>query len=334
MVTWILFFPSLISLNELTLFPSQLRGLVALRVATVSKRPVVEVLSFLENRIAVMRDESVICELIESLGSLRMAMESNNDAVEGLSPVDADSNTTSTSSEDDPLPKNEAIISDSDVSTRCDELLSLLSSRVTEMIKDMRAQSLRTILMLFSELPLQADKCVEAIEEEVERRRSLLEIATHRNADELLRQAASGALDTKRTLFGDDHSKDSKSPLAGLRDGVRSIFGRKDDNKNLDDEVAEASGTEGDEFALKVKETLQLIIDTASAVENTRESCRLPLEQSIVTAQQEALFELGRCIELIEQYRRIDFTSGYRRSRFDQERRRDMVKRVLSRKLP
>ena len=314
-----------------------------MRVAAVDQRPVLEFLSFLENRIAAIHDESVICEMMQSLGLLKMTMETVKEGPEELSLVD--SNTTSIIAEDDSLSHNETIVSDKGISEMCDDLLSLLSSQATEMIKDLRTQSLRTILMLFSVLPFQADECVEAMEREVAFRRSLLETAAHRNVDELLQQAASAASDAKRTLFGDDHSKGSKSPLAGLKNGLKSIFGSsssaaaettEDDSKNSLDEAAESGDeTDGDRLAiLKVKEALQLIIDTASAMENVRKSCQLSLDQSVVAPQQEALFELGRCSELVEQYRRIDFASGSRRSRFDQERRRDMTKRVLSRKLP
>jgi len=310
-----------------------------LRVAAVDKRPVLEFLSFLENRIAAIHDESVICEMMQSLVSLKMTMETVREGPEELSLVD--SNTTSIILEDDSLLHNETIVSDKGISELCDELLSLLSRQATEMIKDLRTQSIRTILMLFAVLPFQADECVEAMEREVAFRRSLLETAAHRNVDELLQQAASAAFDVKRTLFGDDHSKGSKSPFANLRNGIKSIFGSssattEDDGKNPPDDVAESGDeTDGDRLAiLKVKEALQRIIDTASAIENVQKSCHLSLDQSLVAPQQEALFELGRCSELVEQYRRIDFASGSRISRFDQERRRDMTKRVLSRKLP
>mmetsp|Transcript_10800 Transcript_10800/g.16492 ORF Transcript_10800/g.16492 Transcript_10800/m.16492 type:complete len:94 (-) Transcript_10800:185-466(-) len=46
-----------------------------------------------------------------------------------------------------------------------------------------------------------------------------------------------------------------------------------------------------------------------------------------------AAMELGRCIELISSYHRIEFKTGARRSRYDEKRRSGIRKRVLSRLL-
>jgi len=311
----------------------------------VEKRPLVEFLKFLENRIAAIQDESVICHMIHSLVLLKMAMEANEADMEEISsPVgaDEDSKTTSSNSEEDdpiePYSHNETTASDAEVAKMCDILLTRLSERAIEIIQNLKAQSLLEILMALSLLPLQADDCVDAIEREVRGRVRVLEAAPDRNIDELLQQIASDASNAKRALFGDDEPRETKSPFAGLRHGLKAMFGSsKAPDHSGGEQVNEATAsheTGDDELAVKIKDSLQSIANAATAIGNATESSKSSLDRMIVSSQQEALFELGRCSELIEQYRRIDFASGSRRSRFDEDRRRDMAKRLLSRKLP
>jgi hypothetical protein len=58
------------------------------------------------------------------------------------------------------------------------------------------------------------------------------------------------------------------------------------------------------------------------------------LDSLLASLHEDAAFELGRAIELIENYKRIEFSTGRRRSRYDSERRKEIAKRVLSRLIP
>jgi len=285
--------------------------------------------------------------MMSSLVSLKVATEVVQDDVEGLStPTNEDSNLTSSAAANDVTAESapqhdETIVSDEIIVAMCDKLLCLVTSRAVDMVKDLRAHTLRAILMSVSMLPLQVDDCVDTIEREVARRIGLLENAPRRNIDQLLQQVASNASDVKRLLFGEEPTKESRSPLASLKDGLKGIFrspspkheSGEDEPEKLDLRTA-YNETNATELVLRVKMGLQSIIDAATGIGNATQGCQLSLDKLMVAPQHEALFELGRCSELIEQYRRIDFVSGSRRSRFDEERRRDMAKRVLSRKLP
>lgn len=319
---------------------------MTLRVAAVEKRPLVDFLKFLVNRIGAIQEEAVICHMIHSLGSLKMAMEATEAHVELVSSpmgLDDSSNaSTSTVEDDKPLEgssHNETAASDAEVAEMCDILLSRLSARAMEIIENLKAQSLREILTSLSLLPLQADACVDAIECEVLRRVRFLEATPNKNIDEVLEYIASDALNAKRALFGDDEPKETKSHFAGLKDGLKAMFRSSKATDHSDGEqvdVAKASHeTSVDELAANIKDSLQSIAEAATNIGNAAAaSSKSSLDQIIATSRREALVELGRCSELIEQYRRIDFASGSRRSRFDEDRRRDMAKRLLSRKLP
>ena len=61
---------------------------------------------------------------------------------------------------------------------------------------------------------------------------------------------------------------------------------------------------------------------------------RFSIDDVVEDVDQSVALELGRCQELVESYRRIEFSTGTQRSRYDKERRKDISKRVLSRLSP
>lgn len=313
-----------------------------MRVAFIDKRPVLEFLEVVKDKIAIIQDETVICDMMNSLGFLMRTMEVAKETAEELSsPADSvDPKTTMTTLTDSNPPRSETAVPDADVVDLCAELLTRLAARAASNISRFKTKSLRAIMMLVSLLPLQSDECVDAIHCEVVKRIRLLEDSQHNNIDELLRNIALEASKTRRILFGDDQPRDSKSIFAGLQNGLKALFGcsatpdiSDDESENVEAIVA-SNEINIDDLKASLKHSLQSIEDSALAIRNATEASQTSLGRLIASPQQESLFELGRCIELIEQYRRIDFSSGSRRSRLDEERRRDMAKRLLSRKLP
>ena len=312
-----------------------------MRVAFADKRPVLEFLNVLADLIAVVQDEEVVCDMMKSLGFLIMTMQAAKDSARGSSSSDSvEQTTTTTTVTDTNLPCSETTIPDADVVDLCTKLITRLAARAADKISSFKSKNLRAILMLVSLLPLQADECVDAIYGEVAKRIQLLEDSRHQNIDELLRSIALEASKTKRILFGDDQPRGSKSLFAGLQNGIKAIFGINAtpdisaSENGSDVAIHGSSEINIDELKASLKHSLQSIEDSAVAIRNATEASQTSLGRLTASYQQESLFELGRCIELIEQYRRIDFASGARRSRLDEERRRDMAKRVLSRKLP
>ena len=315
-----------------------------MRVAFVDKRPILEFLKVLEQRIAMnLQDETVICDMMNSLGLLKIAMEEAGDKSEVFPSheIVVDSNRTSMSvTRDGTLTHDGTVVSDADIEELCSMLLIQLSTRAVEMVSELNAQSLRAILMLVSLLPLQADDCVNAIDCEVATRIVLHEATPHRNVDELLQSIALETINARRILFGDDLPKQSKTPLNGLKNGLKAMFGATsmpdngDSEKEVDAAAMESSAISSDDLAASLKQALQSIEESALALQTAAFAAHTSFDRLIASPQREALLELGRCAELIEQYRRIDFVSGSRLSRLDQERRRDIAKRVLSRKLP
>ena len=312
-----------------------------MRVAFADKRPVLEFLNVLADLIAVVQDEEVVCDMMKSLGFLIMTMQAAKDSARGSSSADSvEQTTTTTTVTDTNLQCSETTMPDADVVDLCTKLVTRLAARAADKISSFKSKNLRAILMLVSLLPLQADECVDAIHGEVAKRIKLLEDSRHQNIDELLRSIALEASKTKRILFGDDQPRESKSLFAGLQNGIKAIFGCSTTpdisagENGSDVAIHGSSEINIDELKASLKHSLQSIEDSAVAIRNATEASQTSLGRLTASYQQESLFELGRCIELIEQYRRIDFASGARRSRLDEERRRDMAKRVLSRKLP
>jgi len=228
---------------------------------------------------------------------------------------------------------------DSVLSTTCDRCLSSLASRSIELIGVMSVQHLRRLLMVYSSSPFRADRLVDEIEREVqersERLRSILRSKV--SFENELVAAVAPAQELRRTIRGD-----AGSPFAAIRSGLRSFFRKKDrdgqeqhvENYTEAEEEEEAEDQTKQELE-RVDRALRSIINLGEYAEALTRATSSSLDKTTRGMEQEALFELGRCSELVAHYRRIvDFESGRREDRYDVDTRRAMAKRVLSRLLP
>ena len=310
-----------------------------MNVAAFDKRYVADFLTFLENRISLVSEDSELCDLIQSIGMLSISTVSIDEPK--LTFLATDGNATRTDGLDASNFSNvrteAAKVAGIDINEACGRVLALLAARSADMVTDLRTDSLRKILTVFSLLPFQHDGLVDAIESEVETRRALLESSDESSVESLLEQASSSAKAVERILLGAaDDSQTTR--LAALRHGLKALFTHSVDDEGEDDEHRQALETiessVGDELGHQIKLMLQSVADASTEVEKLKKSCHISIDSSIKTTEYNVIFELGRCSELIEHYRRVDFKSGARQSRFDHERRRGMAKRVLSRHLP
>ena len=83
-----------------------------------------------------------------------------------------------------------------------------------------------------------------------------------------------------------------------------------------------------------IRESTAIASKAADRAEELRSASGVSLDSLVQNLKQGSAFELGRCNELIENYRRVEFSTGKQRSRYDRERTKDIAKRVLSRLLP
>jgi hypothetical protein len=261
-----------------------------------------DVLEFVQQRVSSMTDEHELCQLVQSIGRLKSSMESLTDVAE-TSLLEVKTNETSAESK----PDDEAVLpiqqySLSEVDKVCDKLLSALSGRLLKKVKDVRSiKTFRKVLMVFSLLPYRTDKLVDAIETEISER--IGELVGDTPIEDLLSRAISEVSAARR----EPNDESPASPLHAVKNGLKSFFGSTEKE-------------ESDEYYFSATVNFPLPPEEKARV--------------IDSFRQDLLLELGRCSELIAQYRRIDFDAGVRGSRFDQEARRDMAKRLLSRHLP
>jgi len=216
---------------------------------------------------------------------------------------------------------------DSELVQLADEALALAATHAAETVGSLTSLELRRLLTVYSTLPFKADELVNAIEEEgMMREASLTSPGSSELGQELLRSAASEARVVLSALGGD---AGGGSALSAIKNGFRSMFGQSDAKESSSRETAEVEDEEtpDESLHLAIERVLQSVIESANYLDVTG-NARLETSQRLKDG---SLFELGRCRELIAHYRRRDFDSGTSNSRFDQERRRDMVKFVLSR---
>lgn len=302
-----------------------------MHVVAIDKPYVLAFLAFLERRLALITEESQLCEAIQSIGMLRMASESTLAEIK-LPSVASLANSTCSTADD------ENLFFDEQIRDACDHIMSLFASRASTMVSQLRAGSLRTILTTLSSLPSQDDELIRVIEREVKFRLSMLMKTGHSNIAELLDKATASATAVDRILFG-SHG-DSSSTLSALKHRLKALFGSSGDGlvgeEETNDETIRplTASAIRDKLRLKLKEALHYITAAAAKVETSTKVCHVSIDRSINTAEHDVLFELGRCSELIDKYRRPDFAFGAGQRRVDRNRGLDMTKRAQSRLLP
>jgi hypothetical protein len=289
-----------------------------MNVMDTDKPFLLDVLRCVSTIIPVLEDGSQICDIVDSLGALKASL----DAGAG--------NENVTSVELELAELSESMFSD-------------IAAQTTEHVGSLSAVELRRILTVYSLSPFKCDDLVNSIETEIIRRVDLLDSRQSRERGrDLLRSAASSS----RTVISafTEESVDGVSALSAIKNGLRSIFRQSnakedassnDDNEdpsddNIPDDKEEESAQE--RLHIEIERALHSIVEAADYLEQHGDASR---DQVVQRLEDGVLFELGRCRQLVDHYRRIDFKDlGSSTSRFDQERRRVMVKHVLSRLHP
>eukprot|EP00977_Amphora_coffeiformis_P017886 scaffold6007_cov183-Amphora_coffeaeformis.AAC.10 len=197
-------------------------------------------------------------------------------------------------------------------------LLHQIADAAVEKIRVLESSELRSILHHFVALPFPVDDLVAVAEEEIHRRQAALD--GHNTANtrlfESLKRIPPGMM---KKLVGGDKDHPSKAIKKMLRNLAK-------DKKEKHDDDAEESDV-ADETHNRPTSLEDIIEILAAAAEVRDNEVDFPIEKT-------DRVEYGRIQELIDQYRRIDFASGARRSRFNQEGQRLMAKRMMSRLLP
>jgi hypothetical protein len=263
--------------------------------------------------IPLLEDGSQYCDIVESLGALKASLNTGAES----------ENVTSVELE---------------LAELSEIVLSAVAVQTMEHVGSLSAVELRRLLTVYSLSPFESNDLVNSIEIEVIRREDLLDSAESRERGRDLLQSAASSARTVISAFTEE-SADGGSTLSAIKNGLWSMFRQSNakedasnDNEDASDNIPDdrEEETVQEKLHVDIEKALRSIVEAADYLEG-------PGDASFISErllEGGVLFELGRCRELIEHYRRIDFDSGSSTSRFDQERRRIMVKRVLSRLHP
>jgi hypothetical protein len=288
-----------------------------MNVMDTDKPFLLDVLRCVSAIIPSIEDGSQYCDIVDSLGALKAS----------LGACAGNENVTSVELE---------------LAELSESMLSAVAVQTTEHVGSLSAVELRRLLTFYALSPFKSDDLVNSIATEVIRREELLDSRESRERGrDLLRSAASSSRAVISALA--EESADGVSALSAIKNGLRSIFRQSnakeeassDDNEgtsddNISDDREEESVQE--RLHLEIERALHSIVEAADYLEQNGDAST---DQIVQRLEDGVLFELGRCRQLVDHYHRIDFDDlGSSSSRFDQERRRVMVKRVLSRLHP
>ncbi|CAB9503823.1 expressed unknown protein [Seminavis robusta] len=339
-----------------------LRGLVTLNAMRSDKLSLLKVLKLIEPQLPSIRNERDLCEVAESLAAIRRVLAMEDPP---LSHEDEALNVTKNVEDDETVDLNATVTENVNVTDDCNEtdhsknatmtvtpsdsellqetssrMLSTVARYAAERVTNLRAGSLCRLLVVYSLLPFQADDFINACELEVARRQALLEEASSASSvEDLLRQAAQLAVAANATLLGlktyGEDDADGSSPVAALKKGIMSLFSSSSSSPDEDeDSKQEMASNEAivQRFTNEVGSLFQRVTAVDTCMEQIGIASNVHTDTALQKIMEGANFELGRCHELIDNYRRIEFSTGRRKSRYDYDR--DIGKRLLSRLIP
>jgi hypothetical protein len=298
------------------------------------------VLKEVESKARSLKSGDELCNLAETIALLMDSLKSRKGVqTEPISSLETNSESSSTaldgSGNDDNPSGGQAGSFPVDESAVCDELwdgcgrvLEEIASRVQKERNRLTASEMRRILSVYSFLPFRADELIDQLDPEVSKRMLQIKSSSELSLEALVERAQSENQAINRTLFKETDS----SAFASLKSGLMSLFQAVDENEGADDMFEENKLTE--ELAHLVQKSVSSTCEVSEKVQDWSSGTQASLDSLMQSVDEASLFEYGRCQELIAHYRRVEFSTGTFRSRYDKERRKDIAKRVLSRLLP
>jgi hypothetical protein len=207
-----------------------------------------------------------------------------------------------------------------------DRLLACVAETAIERVHDLSGAEMRKLLLVLLVIPFQADDLVAAMEEETNQRTAALSFAADKERiQDLIGDAGDSALQAHNSLATRPSTVGS-----AIKNGIKAIFGVND----VDEEISEEDAERFSQVAESIHRTSELLGDISERMERVERATGLDTETLMRGVEQGAAVELGRCRELIASYRRIDFATGSPGDRCDNERRKEIGKRLLSRLFP
>jgi hypothetical protein len=306
----------------------------------------VNVLNEVQAKTTNLQTATELCTLSEAIAMLKEALKPgdakrattvdsnadenapfNIDQGDGDQSSDQPTHGTSSPEEESSTPLDDASVEE-ELKHACDALLQSIASQAKDMTDRLTTGEIRRLLVVYALLPFEANDLIDHLDEEVSCRLSYLQGSSSVSLESLLRRAQSKSMAVNATLFKDT----SSSRFGSIKNGIMSMFRFSDSSETTDENAEENNLTE--ELACLIQESIASTSAAAERAEKTQTATRMSLDSILQSLDEGSAFELGRCQELIENYRRIEFSTGTLRSRYDKERRQDIAKRVLSRLIP
>lgn len=288
--------------------------------ATAGKRSfLLAVLLVLEEKVKEIRREPELFALIESLGKLGQRLELSdlvqtshlNEAVEDdmkLQTRAADVVNTND------LLEGRVEISEIELRRSCRRLLSKAASQSITLVHGMKVDEIRRILDIYTFLPVKEDDLFACIEEDLAERKRAWNQQSLKQPRALVRDS----IELVQNLLSVGRDEDAGSPKRSFPYGI--FFKDKTINSTVP--------------IPKIQEILNKLLMIDHELEGGEPSMGRSGDSASRDIQDGWYYGLCCCEELVAAYRRIEFTTGTHKSRYDKHRRRDIAKRVLSRLLP
>jgi hypothetical protein len=205
-------------------------------------------------------------------------------------------------------------------------ILANAIAHAAQNVANLSPEQLRRFLVVVTMSPLEAHVFVESVEREL-LSRTIDKSQQSKSLESILAIVADTAKQSRSLLSVKSGQGDT--PLTALKSGLRSLFFNTEQDNS---ESSEKWHQEVQEVTDLLNETMThalYVADRLRAVTNVTGS---GIDRILQSIEEGSNFELGRCKELIEAYHRIDFQTGTWHSRYDKERRKDIGKRLLSRR--
>jgi hypothetical protein len=321
----------------------QLHGITLMDVGTNDPSFVIKVLQATGTKLDSLQTGHELVDFARTAAKLRRAAKSlehhlsdetangsnsKDDKSEDSSPNKKEINTQSAADEPQLEHHNSTKMVVHGILDSSTQVLTKVSEVAIEMVKDLSAEEMSDLLLIYSTIPLQVDDLVNAIDDETRRRLKVLGFkGPTESVQDLARRAFDCSILTSNTLSSE---AESSSAIDTIKNGIKSIFGVNEDRAEVSEEDMAALAA----LAETAQRTTTLIQETLGRMEQIRQGTGRDTESLLRGVEQGAAIELGRCQELVAAYRRIDFSTGIRTRRYDIARRRDISKRILSRLFP
>lgn len=305
-----------------------IRGLVLMNTSSTEQSFLLRVLKRINKQAPIISTGKEICTLAETIGILKDALNTiNNESYNGHVPGSESMDSDEISSQ---MIASENISVRDELSSRSDDVLNAIAKIATESTQILTANEIRRLLEVYSLLPFQVDGLVDCLSEEISTRLVTLQgLRRTRPLDILLKNASRKSSIVRKSLFDDS----SASLFSSIKAGIKSFFGSTNATDDID-QINDDGTKMTEEIASIIQESIFATSDAASRAEADQSALCISLDTVIQKLQEEASFELGRSLELIENYHRTEFSTGRCRSRHDRDTKSYISKRILSRLLP